>query len=74
MNDFQIDFLALDLFKSTDERFKRALDIAFQHDAQNLLAVGRFQKAFQSGALRHGQFIGSFGLQTLLAQCFRLAF
>ena len=70
MNDFEIDLLALDLLQRADQRFERALRVAFQNDAQNFFAVGGFEQAFQRGALRHGQLVRALCLEPFVAQCF----
>src|SRR3954470_20154857 len=59
MNDLEIDLLALDLLQRSGQRFERTLRIALQHNPQMLLSVGRFEQAFEGGALGRAQLVGA---------------
>ena len=73
MNNFEINLFAFDLFQRADDRFERALRVAFQNDAQDLLAFRRFEQAFQRRALRNEQLARTLCLEPFVAQLFRLA-
>ena len=73
MNNFETDFFAFDLFQRPEERFERALRIAFQHDAQNFLASRRFKQSFQRCSLGNEELACTFRLEAFIAQLFRSA-
>src|SRR5207247_11446963 len=60
VNNFETDFFAFDLFQRPEERFERALRIAFQHDAQNFLASRRFKQSFKGSFLGNDKFSCTF--------------
>src|SRR4030095_3908008 len=70
MNDVELDLLTVDLTERGADRFDRSLRVAFQHEAQRFLAVGRFEQRFERRPLRYAQFFGALRLQTFVAQSF----
>ena len=68
MNNFQIDFFALDLLQRVDDCFDGTLRVGFQNDPQPFFASGGFKQGLESGALRHEKLVRALCLKSLVAQ------